>query len=411
MRLIAGAALAALPAASLAQAPAPQRFDFRAHAHAGATPVRPDRAFAGGYGFEPGDPHLFSVVLPEGNYRVTVTLGDAHAATDTTIKAESRRLMLDAVRTAPGAFVTRSFVVNVRTPQLAPPPDLAPGGRSVRLNAREQGSYDWDDKLTLEVLGEHPGLAAVAVEPVQVPRLFLLGDSTVTDQRFEPAASWGQMLPAFFDDGVAVANHAESGETLKSFLTELRLDKVLASVRPGDVAMVQFGHNDQKANWPQTYAEAATTYRAYLRTYIAELRRRGATPVLVTSPERRTWTADGHIKPTLADYAAAMREVAAAEQVPLIDLNAQSVRFYQALGKARAPLAFNDNGKDATHHDNYGAWVLARIVAEGVRTSGLPLARLLRLDLPAFDAAHPPAPESFRLAASGASSAIRPSGS
>jgi len=105
---------------------------------------------------------------------------------------------------------------------------------------------------------------------VTLPTVFLLGDSTVTDQPAEPAASWGQMLPAFFTPDIAIANHAESGETMKSFMTELRFAKVLELAKPGDWALIQFGHNDQKANWPQTYAAAETTYRDYLRTWIAD---------------------------------------------------------------------------------------------------------------------------------------------
>lgn len=393
-------ALAALTVASAVSGQSPSRdFDLIAQA---------DHRFDGDHGFE-ADPHLFSVAVPPGNYAVTVTLGDARRATDTTIKAESRRLMLDAVRTRPGEIVTRRFIVNVRDANLAAPPANAPGGSMVRLKPREVGSHNWNDRLTLEILGPAPGLRRVAIAPVEVPTLFLLGDSTVTDQPAEPAASWGQMLPVFLSPTVAVANHAESGETLKSFLTQLRLDKVLASAKPGDVGMIQFGHNDQKAQWPQTYAEAATTYPAYLRTYIAELRRRGVQPVLVTSPERRQWTADGHIRPTLGDYPAAVRAVGAQEHVPVIDLNADSIRFYEGLGKDRALLAFNDGGRDATHHDNYGAWVLARDVAERMRAVPS-LARFVRSDLPVFEPGQPPAPESFRLAASTVHSNERPAG-
>jgi lysophospholipase L1-like esterase len=106
----------------------------------------------------------------------------------------------------------------------------------------------------------------------------------VTDHPSEPTASWGQMLPAMLDAQVTVANYAESGATLKSFLADLRLDKVLMQMKPGDYLLIQFGHNDQKANWPQTYAEAGTTYRAYLAAYIAEARRRGATPFWSPAP-------------------------------------------------------------------------------------------------------------------------------
>ena len=384
-----------------------RRFVFTAAAPAASIPVAPGRAYADGYGYEPGSPALFSVAAAPGNYRVTVTLGLREQATVTTIKAESRRLMLDAVAVPAGRQVTRSIIVNVRNAALAPPPANAPGGDRVRLKPREEGAFSWDDKLTLEILGDAPGVTAIAIEPVQVPTVFLLGDSTVTDQPAEPAASWGQMLPVFFRPDIAIANHAESGETLKSFMSELRFAKVLESVKPGDVALIQFGHNDQKAQWPQTYAAAETTYRDYLRTWIAEFRRRGVTPVLVTSPERRMWNGT-RIKPTLADYAAAVRAVGAQDKVPVIDLNTGSIAFYEALGPARAPLAFNDGGKDATHHDNYGAWVLARIVAQGI--AGLPLGGHLRADLPAFDPGRPPDPATFRLAPSVMHDATRPDG-
>lgn len=407
--LIAGAVLGMASTVS-AQPPSPVRhFVLAANVQEpGGVAVTADHRFDRDYGYE-ANPHLFSVAVAPGNYAVTVTLGDAAHATDTTIKAENRRLMLDAIRTRPGQIVTRCFLVNVRDPQLTAPPANAPGGSAVRLKPREVGSFNWDDRLTLEILGTAPGLRTVSIAPVEVPTLFLLGDSTVTDQPAEPAASWGQMLPVFLAPTVAVANHAESGETLKSFLTELRLDKVLASAKPGDIAMIQFGHNDQKVQWPQTYADAATTYRDYLRTYIAELRRRGVTPILITSPERRQWTADGHIRPTLGDYAQAVRAVGAEEHVPVIDLNADSILFYEALGKDHAPLAFNDNGRDVTHHDNYGAWVLARDIAERMRA--LPsLARFVRSDLSPFDPGQPPAPENFRLAASTMHSSERPAG-
>ena len=94
--------------------------------------------------------------------------------------------------------------------------------------------------------------------------------------------------------------------------------------------------------------------------------------------------------------------------MPVIDLNAASIAFYEALRPARAPLAFNDGGKDATHHDNYGAWVLARAVAQGL--AGLPVGTHLRSDLAAFDPGRPPDPATFHLAASAARDATRPDG-
>lgn len=362
-----------------------------------------------GHGWEPGAARLFSARAPEGDYRVTLELGGAKAS-DTTVKAEARRLMLESVRVTAGETETRTIIVNVRRPDLPPPPPNAPGGTRVLLNPREEGSYDWDDKLTLEVCGPTAALRRLRIEPVTVPTVFLAGDSTVTDQRFEPAAGWGQMLPRFFKPEISVSNHAESGETLKSFLIERRLDKILSRIKPGDWLLIQFGHNDQKAQWPQTYAEASTTYRDYLRAYAGEARRRGATPVFVTSMHRHRFDAAGKVVDTLGDYPKAMRETAGALSVPLIDLHAMSAALYAALGPKEAWKAFNDGGKDLTHHNNYGAYQLARCVVEGVRAHVPDLAAYLAGDLPPFDPARPSSPDTFALPPSAAASQEAPRG-
>lgn len=357
-----------------------------------------------GFGFDLGTapeaddkPFFFSVMVPEGNHLVSVTFGHETKPTDNTVRAESRQLMIERVATKPGGFVTRSFIVNVRNTQIPPPEKNAPGGTAVLINDREQGLLRWDDKLTLEFNGTAPGVHSVRVEPVQCPTIFLLGDSTVTDQPSEPGASWGQMLPRFLKPEIAVANHAESGETLKSFLSGLRLAKVLNQLREGDWVFLQFGHNDQKKQWPQTYVDAHTTYRAYLRTYIAEIRLRGATPVLVTSMQRRMYDDSGQIRNTHGDYPQAVREVAAEEDVALIDLDRMSVVFYEALGPDRAPLAFSNGGRDATHHNNYGAYELAQCVIQEIRKAGIPLASFIREDFNDFNPASPDAPETFVL--------------
>ncbi len=393
--LLTGIALA--PSISLAREVAPVwAFDFE-------TAPRTPYDSATGHGWEPGPGQLFSVHVPEGDYRVTLELGGAKAS-ETTVKAESRRLMLESVPVAAGKTKSRTIVVNVRRPDLAPPPPNAPGGTRVLLNPREEGGYDWDDKLTLEFLGPTAAVRRLRVEPVTVPTVFLAGDSTVTDQRFEPAAGWGQMLPRFFKPEISIANHAESGETLKSFLIERRLDKILSQIKPGDWLLIQFGHNDQKTQWPQSYAEAATTYRDYLRVYAGEARRRGATPVFVTSMHRHRFDAAGKVVDTLGDYPKAMRETARALDVPLIDLHAMSAAFYEALGPKDAWKAFNDGGKDLTHHDNYGAYQLARCVVEGLRANVPALATHLAADLAPFDPARPPSPDTFALPPSAAAS-------
>jgi lysophospholipase L1-like esterase len=197
------------------------------------------------------------------------------------------------------------------------------------------------------------------------------------------------MLPRFFTPGVAVANHAESGETLKSFISELRLAKILSLIKTGDYLFIQFGHNDMKEQWPQTYVDSFTTYTAYLRVFIAEARLRGAVPVLVTSMHRREFDENGRIRNTLGDYPEAMRRVAKEDDVALIDLHVMSALFYEALGPEKAPQAFAGNGSDKTHHNSYGAYELAMCVVEGIRANVADLANRLHNDVPAFDPSRP----------------------
>ena len=379
-----------LLSASAVGASPPLTFDFAPGGNAAGHPAYDTER---GFGFEPDPFPRFSVRVPEGNYRVTVSFRRSREETHAQVLAEQRRLMLEDV--AIRSKLERSFIVNVRNADLAALPANATGGTRVALKPREIGSATWDDRLSLTVTPDDT-LRSIRIEPVDLPTLYLAGDSTVTDQGVQPSASWGQMLPRFFAADIAVANHAESGETLKSFVTELRLDKMLSTVKAGDWVMIQFGHNDQKVQWPQTYAEAATTYRSWLRTFIAEVRRRGATPILVTSPERRNFDATGRIVPSLGDYAEAVRAVAKLESVALIDLNPMSIRFYEALGPDHSPYAFADEGRDKTHHNTYGAYSLARMIVEGLRiappelTAGL--AKHLAADAGSFDPSHPPLP-------------------
>lgn len=383
---------AVLPAAELAL---PARFDFGAGQPApGAKQVLPTTLFSAetGYGFEPGTPPVFfSASLPAGNYRVTVTLGVADASTTTTVKSELRRLMLENVQTAPGKFVTRSFLVNVRTPKIAP-------GVEVKLKDRERTmeAVNWDEKLTLEFGGTQPRVAVLEIAKADVPTLYLLGDSTVCDQPSEPFASWGQMLPRFFKPEIAVANHAQSGESLRSSLGAKRLEKVVGGLKPGDTVLIQFGHNDEKEKGEGV--GAFTTYKASLRQYVAEVRTHGGQAVLVTPVQRRTFEKDGKMRNSHGDYPEAVRQVAAEENVPLIDLHALSSTLYEALGQEKSGALFKPG--DGTHHNNYGAYELARCVVEGLRATKLPLMKSLAEDVPRFDPAQPDAVETFAVPAS-----------
>ncbi len=388
---------ALLLAGCAAQPPANDalRFAFGDAAPSGYTRVAPGTLYdaARGYGFEPGAApgSYFSVDLPEGNYRVTVSLGDDARPGSTTIKSELRRLMLENVQTAAGEQVERSFIVNVRTPQIPALAGIAPG--QVNINVPRETvaeAWVWDKRLTLELNGAHPAVRTMTIVPAQVPTLFLLGDSTVSDQPGEPYNSWGQMLPRFFKPSIAVANYAQSGETYRDALAKRRIDKILAQLKPGDTVLMQYGHNDQK-QIATGKGGPFTTYKAEIKTHVEMIRARGGLPVIVSSVERRRFDAAGNVVPTLTDYAEAARQSAQELGVPFIDLNAMSKTLYAALGVegSKAAFALPEPGRlDNTHHNPYGSYELAKTVVLGMRLAKLPVASHV-VDGFAFDPAHP----------------------
>ncbi|WP_234043432.1 GDSL-type esterase/lipase family protein [Luteolibacter yonseiensis] len=402
--------LAALPAYAVE----PMKFDFGGRGTtAGFTAVTEADVYTPekGYGFDPGfaprsedrggDPvkgdfvtgdggFYFSVALPPGNYDVTVLLGDLAGKSGTTVKAESRRLMLENVVTGDGQQVSRKFTVNIRQPDY-------PGGR-VGLKDREKGYLHWDEKLTLEFNGPRPCVAALDITPApSATTVYLLGDSTVTDQPFEPWNSWGQMFPRFFKAGVAISNNAESGESLGSSLSARRVAKVVAEMRKGDYVFIQFGHNDMK----RKEADALQVFEVGLSKLVKELQTKGAIPVLVTSMERKA----GVNKDTLAGYPDAVKRVAENEKATLIDLHAMSRELYVGLGE-NLDAAF----QDGTHHNNFGSYEIARCVVEGVRKSKLPLAAMLADDVKPFDPSKPDSAADFKYPASPVKNMTKPDG-
>lgn len=202
-------------------------------------------------------------------------------------------------------------------------------------------------------------------EPAEnIPVVYLCGDSTVTDQSSEipyhPGAcyaSWGQALPAFLNDPVAVENQAHCGLTTETFRSEGHMDIVKKYIRPGDFCMIQFGHNDQKL--PHLLADRE--YPVNLRRYVAEVKAAGATPVLVTSPGRNIWKPDGTYHELLAEHVQAVKDVAEETGVACIDLHDFSVGCLKKHGMERSCGYFHPG--DYTHNNEYGAYLLASFLA------------------------------------------------
>jgi lysophospholipase L1-like esterase len=304
--------------------------------------------------------------VPTGRYRVVVRLGDRRSAASTGVQVEARRTMLAPVATAAGRFAERSFTVDVRTPESMPTGEEGPGTPGLQVS----------------VTGAAPALAGIEVVPEpHAAALFVVSDSTAADWLFGPKRGWAQELPQLFRDGLAVANYADSGESTVSWLADPTLfGTVRPLIRPGDEVLIQLAHNDKTT--------PSDVYRANLLSLVDGVRSRGGRPVLVTPPVRHLFDATGHITPTGrvvnnlgVDLPAVMRQLAADERLPLLDLTARSQALLESLGPDGSwPLYLtvaHDGVQDATHFSEYGATVMAGLVARELRAARLGSARYL----------------------------------
>ena len=404
--------LAALPLIATAQT-----FDFD------LTIPQPTYSEETGYGYDllpapnlkkpTGEPFYFSVKVPDGNYRVSLVLGSKKFAGETTVRAEARRLMFENIATKKKETKTLQFTVNKREPQID-------NKSRVRIKDREKGSLTWDEKLTLEFNGTAPMVQRIHIERADdVPTIYLCGNSTVTDQRNEPWASWGQMVTRWFDEGVSISNHAESGLTARTFLAGGRLDKILSTLKKGDYVVCEFGHNDEKEKKP---GDGAWYHYAYnLKIFIDQVRQKGATIIFCTPTQRRSFDKEGHITNSHHDFPAAMRSVAERENVPVIHLNAMTKTFFEAMGVEDSKHSlvhypantFEGQTKelaDNTHFNPFGAYEVAKCVIMGMKDLKLPILNHLRPDWQDFDPAKPDDWKTFKWAPARAYDLVKPDG-
>lgn len=231
-------------------------------------------------------------------------------------------------------------------------------------------------------LAQH--LKANTSETVNV---FLAGDSIVqsytdtsspTDQ-----AGWGQMLQQQYRSNVIIHNHAAGGRSARRFIDEGRLNTIWREAKRGDYLLVQFGTNDAHRTATYTingqtipyYLEPQTDFKRYLAQYVSGARSRGINLAFVTPTPRNSAYCTG--ANGTAAWAQAMREVAAAEAIPLIDLNQKTVRHLTGICPAPRPENFffgrSDGTVDGTHFQENGARILARFVADGIGETGMAL--------------------------------------
>ncbi len=227
--------------------------------------------------------------------------------------------------------------------------------------------------------------------------IFWAGDSTVKRNGIAtyPQTGIGQEFDRYVRHyGVQIENYAENGRSTKSFIDEGRLALIYDRITAGDFLFIQFGHNDEKDNDPDRYADPDTDFPANLEKFVNVARNKGATPVIITPVTRYNRNAPG------AQYrhdrwAESARKTAARLNVALIDLTALSEKLVDDLGEeARRRFYMNlpagiyphypQGQTDNTHPQVEGAIVFGGLIARELKRLGGVYAELLCDDYDQF---------------------------
>ncbi len=233
----------------------------------------------------------------------------------------------------------------------------------------------------------------------KITRVWLIGDSTVADYSLEkdyhakryPIMGWGQVFQPFMssdslklirhlvrNDSVIVEDRARGGRSTRSFFEEGRWADIYNRLSPGDLVLIQFGHNDASVNKGERYT-SLSGYQEFLRLYVNQSREKGAIPILVTPVARNYPWKEGRLGNTHGDYPAAMRGVASATGARLIDLTALSIDFFTGKGKDYVTTTYfmnfppgiyagyPDGSSDNTHFQPAGAAAVAQLVFSAMK--------------------------------------------
>lgn len=348
--------------------------------------------------------NAFYVDIPNGKYRINLLVGDSAVKSGITVRADGIPVVA-SMGAAAGKW-SRVSVLYESGKETVSSTRVDRNGKPFPMQQSGRIRFEF-------IASSVRHINALTIEPVSdavwnaKPVLYLASDSTVASYGLSPSAGpyplgltlmgWGEPLYNHFDNGIIIDNQAQAGRSSRSYAEEGLLDAILNRIKPGDYLFVMFAINDSadvvpSADNPNPYnyrnTKPETTHKAWTRLYINEARKRGGIPVLVTSQTKMTYDAYGQYNNSVQGYPQADRELGWELNVPVVDLNKESIDYLTALGPApddgdpttqRYPLGnfwyrSNPDGSknDYIHLCPYGANEYAkRVVRLVLKTPGL----------------------------------------
>lgn len=244
-------------------------------------------------------------------------------------------------------------------------------------------------------------LNCIGEEERTTPKILMMGDSTMADKPLSKSVTdtitgesfeepflergWGQLLPELVAGETKVMNYGRNGRSTRTFIEEGLWTDLYSNIAPGDIVIIQFGHNDGVPT-KRSYTIPAQ-FRLNFVAFVNEVKDAGGYPVLCTPVARRKFE-DGELVATHGEYPDIIRSVAKQTHVPLIDMEELTSDWLRAAGEEDSKAFFHKlaagvsklypNGlDDNTHFNEEGARAVAEMFVRDVQRQEL--TRLTRL--------------------------------
>lgn len=218
--------------------------------------------------------------------------------------------------------------------------------------------------------------------------VFIAGDSTAAHKadNKRPETGWAEKLEDYFSYQIIVNNLAFNGASTKTFIKKGLLNDIDNEIKENDYLIIQFGHNDQKIedpNWGTTIDE----YQNNLNKFVNIAQQHKAIPIILSSIVRRRYK-NNHLVNSLGEYPKAAENYAKEKNVFYINMNKITFEYINKLTpedslKLYLNIDFSTNYPtgvhDNTHLNDYGATIIAELVAKELKKLDIPLAKEIKI--------------------------------
>lgn len=268
----------------------------------------------------------------------------------------------------------------------------------IRADVDDDGDVDADDGRLIFLCAAELHTGFRLDEITANGTMWIASDSIA--QGLGNNCGWGQVIDDYLNSDVTVNNTAYSGKTAKAFTETNNYRRIMNNMKPGDILIISFGHNEasglEGTTIPNADTENKDSFKHYLKYYYIEPALRcGVQPILM-SPVARGWgpftSFDGqfHYQWAMAAKELAEEYKANGTNLPFIDMFHITTNEYLHMGKQAALESYHkltrpdSDGNlqyDTIHYNETGARFAAQIILCEMKELGYDYAKFINEDV------------------------------